>query len=193
MKPQRWGWRFSIRSLFVTIAFVALGLTVALAIHRRGVRQHRAFDEVCKLGGAAIFEPNDHATHVDFCFRNIAQVAFSGQSINDEQLQVLSEFPRLKRVSVDHCSAITDRSLPLFKSLHHLELLCLRGTAISDEAADQLRHALPKCDIQTHVGCRCRECGEYFETRDVTGQTRLCPSCADRGPMPAHVPPSPNS
>jgi hypothetical protein len=142
MKPQRWGWRFSIRTLFVTVTCVALGLAVALAIHRRGVRQHRAFDEVYKLGGGAIFEPHTIPSHFDFCFRDVAQVTFGGESISDEQLSILSEFPRLKHLSLDHCAAITDRSDPVLKSLQGLELLILRGTAVSDQAADQLRQAL---------------------------------------------------
>jgi len=191
MKPRRWGWRFSIRTLFVTVTCVALGLTVALAIHRRGVRQHLAFDEVCKLGGGAVFDPNTSANHFTFCFRDVAQVSISMPSLNDEQLKILSEFPRLKRLSLDGCAGITDRSLPVLKSLPDLKLLILRGTAVSDEAVDQLRQALPHCEVTAHVGCRCRECGEYFQTRDVTGKTRLCPSCAARGspPVPGPSPP----
>jgi len=144
------------------------------------VRQHHAFNEVYQLGGGAIFLPNKVPTHFDFCFRNVGHVRFGGPSVSDEQLKILREFPRVKRISLDHCAAITDRSVPLLKSFRHLESLDLRGTAISDEAADDLRQALPKCEVITHVGCRCGKCGEYFETRDVTGQTRLCPGCANR-------------
>ena len=92
---------------------------------------------MCRLGGGAVFEPNTIVNHFDFCFRDVAQVGFSGQSISDEQLSKLSEFPRLKRLTLDHCAAITDRTV--LKSLQGLELLILRGTAVSDQAADQLR------------------------------------------------------
>jgi hypothetical protein len=192
MKPQRWGWRFSIRTLFVTVTCVALGLAVAAAIHRRGVRQHRAFDEVRRLGGGAGFEPNTKVGQFVFFFHDVSFVNFSGPSISDEHLSILSEFPRLS-LSLDHCAAITDRSVPVLKSLQGLEWLDLRGTAVSDQAAAQLRQALPQCEVQTHVTCRCRQCGEFFGTRDVTGQTHLCPSCTDPKPGPTQIPTLPNS
>lgn len=172
--------RFSLRTLFLAVTCAAMFCAMALAIYQRGMRQRRAFERVYQLGGGATFEPNTSSSNapssnLEFCFRNVAMVNFSGQPINDEHIALVREFPRLKRLLLEG-TTVDDQDLEQLQSLQHLEILILRDTPVSDAAVDRLRAKLPQCEIVTHVAMRCRVCRQFFYTRDVRSPS-LCSNC----------------
>ena len=67
--------------------------------------------------------------------------------VGNEALVVLRKLPRLRSLDLRD-TLINDEGLQYIKSLNQLEQLDVRGTRITARGCEQLRIALPNCDIR---------------------------------------------
>jgi hypothetical protein len=72
-------------------------------------------------------------------------------------------------------TAITDDAMGHFEAWSELEWVDLKGTQVSDAAADRLRAKYPKCEIETHWTRGCSRCRRPFPTRNM--DAAICPTC----------------
>jgi hypothetical protein len=157
-RPRRW-FRFSLRTLFVLVAIVA----VLLGIHVRGVRnQEAAVERILELGGYAFFEyqcdesgvalPEPRRSQVSprgpqwlrswlgpHHFNAVVAVGLGGTQATDDDLECLEELPRLKRVSLSP-SRIGNDGLVHLKNAHDLRYLSLERTQVDDGGMKHIAH-----------------------------------------------------
>jgi hypothetical protein len=110
----------------------------------------------------------------DDYFCPITQVVLNDTDVTNDDLAKLMELPYL-RVLVLQNTAITDEAMIYFDSWKDLEWVDLKGTSVSDAAANRLRKRLPKCEIETHWMRGCSRCRKPFPTRDI--HVSVCPIC----------------
>jgi len=166
-----------VRSLLIVVACLAVVLAV---LHSRANRQRQAVREVHNLNGAAHYEYQRNAATrrgprwTDDYFCPITQVVLNDTDTADDDLAKLTALPHL-RVLLLQNTAITDDALSHFDFWSDAEWIDLRGTKVSEQAADRLRKKLPKCEISTHWMRGCSRCRKRFLTREV--DISVCPAC----------------
>jgi len=67
-------------------------------------------------------------------------------AVDDDALAMLSKFRELRSLDLRD-TQITDGGVPHIAALRRLEQLDVRGTRITDDGLQQLRRALPDCEI----------------------------------------------
>ena len=67
--------------------------------------------------------------------------------VTDDGLKAVKAFPNLNELHLDS-QAITGASIPFLKTLKTLKVLQVLGTAITPEEQEQLRKALPGCEVR---------------------------------------------
>lgn len=121
---KRFGIRFSIRTLLIGIALVAIlcGLFGTRSMH--AVRDRQVAFEIRRLGGRF-----DYANHM-----SVSDLPWYSRLIT---LLVYEEFSRITHVSVDG-TAVTDEELAHIASLSDLQGIDISNTAITDVGLDHL-------------------------------------------------------
>lgn len=156
---------FSLPSLIVTVATLAVVFGYVGAVLDRSVDRRRVVDLVERLGGSATIpftgsgEVSIGLGHCEVTDRDVAELT-----------PLLLQLHSVDRICLNHTS-ITDRSLPYVANVGSVEVLLLRGTSVSDDGllalssldqlghldvsgtratqqgVDRLRAALPHCRI----------------------------------------------
>ncbi len=75
-------------------------------------------------------------------------LSLSRSNADDNHIKLLAGMPKLRVLDL-RGTKITDKSVKILCELKNLELLLLRDTNISVASIDQLRDALPDCDVDT--------------------------------------------
>lgn len=78
--------------------------------------------------------------------RELEMLNLGRTQVTDASMEKLSTMSKLKYLCLIG-TAVTDASVPHILKLKSLEVLELRGSAISNAGVDQLRAALPECNI----------------------------------------------
>ncbi len=73
----------------------------------------------------------------------------SGTPITDQSMTVVASFPKLASLDISR-TAITDEGLKRLEKCDHLEILWASGTQTTSAGLDQLRAALPNCEVVYH-------------------------------------------
>jgi hypothetical protein len=79
-------------------------------------------------------------------FDGLLTIDLCATSITDDGIGHLTRLKRLHTLSLP-ATPLTDKSIRHFRSMDQLELLSILGTSITPEGADELRRALPNCQI----------------------------------------------
>lgn len=145
--PRR-RFRFTLRALLALIALVALLLGVQV---QQAQRQRRAVARLEQLGASIRYDYQDGDLQADppgpewlrsilgiHYFATADFVFFHGQTIRDDDLQVVQELPNVKQVNLSQCSA-TGASLVHLQDLPKLVCIGLGGANATDEALGQIR------------------------------------------------------
>lgn len=95
------------------------------------------------LGGTSV----DDAAISSICkLQNLEMLNIARTHVTDAAMEKVSTLTKLKYLCLIG-TAVTDASVPNIAKLKSLEELELHGSAISDDGMDQLRAALPACNI----------------------------------------------
>jgi len=87
-------------------------------------------------------------------FRRLISVNLYGTHISDTGLNHLTQLGSLQHLDLSF-TKVTDAGVYHLSRLRSLKRLLLGGTAVSDDALQDLRTALPDCEItaSTRIGC----------------------------------------
>lgn len=154
-KPTRRWLQLSIRTVlvFVTLICVALSQWVVPLERRR-----RAVEAIKALGGAVtfVYSRTNEAFPKAFLRRWLPQAYvdnaevvdfnFSGIEVTDAELDTLQGLTSLKGLDLSN-TQITDAGLVHLQKLKSIRWLFLRNTEVTDTGLDNLRNALPNCQI----------------------------------------------
>ena len=66
--------------------------------------------------------------------------------VDDDALVILVGFPKLRTLDLRE-TRVTDKGVPHIRTLKGLERLDIRGTRITENGLQELRRALPDCEI----------------------------------------------
>jgi hypothetical protein len=92
-----------------------------------------------RLGGTVHVPLNDP-------LMSIVSVDLRGTNVKDADLKHLTSLCFLRRLNLRD-TGVTDSGIKDLISCRNLQVLDLRGTKVTDPGLDELRKALPKCDI----------------------------------------------
>lgn len=139
-KPRRRWFRFRLRTLLVMVTILSLPLGwVGWELDQRR-REKATIDWVEKMGGRVIFQ--SEKTIGNLFRKRVSRVVFGDTPLSD--LSLLVELKNLEKLDLS-CTDVSDVSpLAVLKNLKELNLY---KTQVSEEQVEELRLALPNCQI----------------------------------------------
>jgi hypothetical protein len=159
----RWRFQFSIRSLLVLVAAVALPCSWLTVKMKAAREQKTAVETINRLGGSVFYDyrknffwlPISHAQPpepawlrslfgVDF-FHDVRNLYFDNR-LTGLVLKHLKDLPLLEELWLES-SDISDDGLVSLEELQHLQLLRLDRSSVSAKGIERLQEALPNCKI----------------------------------------------
>ena len=162
--------KFSLRSLFAAVTALSILLGIVTAVYRWQVvkwQERQAQADLHPYGGvfsmaSALYNIKkggqskswffvtflNHVEAVDLSPHNWSTMERRGKTlaVDDEALTMLYRFRELRSLDLRD-TQITDGAVPYLAALKRLEKLDIRGTRITDYGFQQLRAALPNCEI----------------------------------------------
>jgi internalin A len=173
-KPPKLRWyQWRLRSLFLLILMVAMGMSWLTVTIQNQRKQKAAVEEIKKAGGLG--SVGYEITWLGKLLRDdsLADVTYldlTGQSVTDDMFVHLEEFKQLQTLALAKSNItdaglthlrglnqlqfltlddteVTDAGLANLQGLRQLQLLELKGTRVTDHGIRKLQLALPKCDI----------------------------------------------
>jgi hypothetical protein len=148
--------QYSIRSLFVLTAAVAIPCAWVAEVRNEARKQREAVEEIEKAGGAPLFDyelgASDRSMPVDtppgpywLCkllgedpFVNVTWVWLDGPRVGDAGLEQLKALPQLQVLDLHH-TKVTDAGLVHLKGLTQLKVLYLSDTRVTDAGLEHLK------------------------------------------------------
>jgi hypothetical protein len=161
--------QFSLRALLALTAVFALWLGVWLKPRLdRAERQRRVVNKIVECGGAALYiyrEGRSQSPYVlsadhpdpivstlvrqmlghDF-FDSVYAVNLDSAAVSDDWLATLESLPSLHEVTLKG-TEVTDAGLVHLAELRGLTKVDLTGTRVTELGVNELREALPRCNI----------------------------------------------
>ena len=140
-KPSRKRWRIAVA---VVVVFALVGWLVAFSAYK----QHRAIQEIERLGGYVNRETvgPQWLQKLGFGIDRVVEVDLEGTEITDDGLQHLSSLPNLGCLRLDG-TRISDDGLKHLSGLANLQELFLEKTQVTDNGVKMLQESLPNCVI----------------------------------------------
>ena len=80
--------------------------------------------------------------------KSLKVLSLAKTGISDAGVAAVCQLSRLRELSLDYNSRITDASVPELSSLRELRVLSIDGTSISAQGREQLRKNLPSCNVE---------------------------------------------
>lgn len=161
-KPKRRWLQFSLRTLLVFMVLVAIGLSWFASRTQQARRQKEAVEAITKLGGWVAYdyqfgaarksqppEPGwpEELLGKDFVRRGVAVGHNHIDShFTDVSLENLKELHELQWMDLNG-THVTDAGLKHLEGFSRLRWLGLCGTNVTNEGVQELRAALPNCEI----------------------------------------------
>ncbi len=167
-RKRRWH-QFSLRALLVFVLLLSIGMSWLAVRRQRGRRQREALEAIWRAHGQVEYgdgeiplppwygrvEYGDAETPVpswwqellgDVFFRNVHAVYLGDTQITDAELDQLKWLRDLEGPDLPD-TQVTDAGLEHLQGLTRLEWLHLFGTQVTDAGVNDLKRALPNCNV----------------------------------------------
>jgi len=161
----RWRFQFSIQSLLVFVAAVAILCSWLAVEMKKAEEQREVVEAVVDLGGFVVYhhmlDPSGirrvnpqrpepawvrNLVGIDF-LAEVVQVNLDSTEVTDSDLEQMKRLSQLASLNLFN-TKVTDRGLAFLEELTRLERLELGGAVqITDTGVKRLRQALPSCQI----------------------------------------------
>jgi hypothetical protein len=175
-RPRLRWYQFTIRSLLVLTALVAIGSSWFVVKKQKADRQRAAVRAIEAMGGQVFYDCQGGIAHTynpiwlrawlgDDFFGQVTDAYFFDSDVTDDGLEYIGQLAQLK-VLVFHNAKISDAGLEHLKGLTQLTLLRLCNTQVTDEGIKELQQAL-NCQIERVNGLNQVE-ALYLDNSQVT-------------------------
>ena len=133
--------QYSLKAILVIIAVLAVPLACLLWLRNGNTilpEEQHIIEQACEGRDDVYADDSGHVTLISIDpLRN---------QFTDSKLMLVSKLPKLEELYLTFCP-ITDDGVRHLKECETLKLLDVRGTKTSRECVEELRRALPNCEI----------------------------------------------
>jgi hypothetical protein len=182
VRPSEVPLRFTLRTLLIAVAVIAVVVAVAELVTRDYRERRRIESDLHSMGAYYVgFDEHGHLAWVSFVvpvaspriaeYRSIEHVDLAGAHVTDESIRHLAGLDHIGTIHLTHCD-VNDNQLQLLAAISSLTILRLNGARVTDDAIPAIAsiHGLKAVDLS----------GTLVSKDGVTDLQRRCPDLVIR-------------